>query len=116
MPPLRSRGKDIHLLFRKFSSDFAEKYKTPPVKLTDDAVLALQNYNWPGNIRQLKNFVTQLSVTEKERLINKEVLVGRFDTRRGTSDIRDGRRWGDSHDVGVTHAVLGDLLADGSPV
>ena len=75
MPPLRNRGKDIHLLFRKFSSDFAEKYKTPPVKLTEEAVLALQNYNWPGNIRQLKNFVTQLSVTEKERLINKEVLV-----------------------------------------
>ena len=75
MPPLRNRGKDIHLLFRKFSSDFAEKYKTPPVQLTENAVLALQNYNWPGNIRQLKNFVTQLSVTEKERLINKEVLV-----------------------------------------
>ena len=74
MPPLRNRGKDIHLLFRKFSSDFAENYKTPPVKLTEEAVLALQNYNWPGNIRQLKNFVTQLSVTEKERLINKEVL------------------------------------------
>tara|TARA_B100000674_G_scaffold289772_1_gene240150 strand:+ start:10854 stop:12026 length:1173 start_codon:yes stop_codon:yes gene_type:complete len=74
MPPLRNRGEDIHLLFRKFSSDFAEKYKTPPIKLTEDAVLALQNYNWPGNIRQLKNFVTQLSVTEKERLINKEVL------------------------------------------
>ncbi len=74
MPPLRNRGEDISLLFRKFSSDFAEKYKTPPIKLTEEAILSLKNYNWPGNIRQLKNFVTQLSVTEKERLINKEVL------------------------------------------
>ena len=74
MPPLRNRGEDIYLLFRKFSSDFAEKYKTPPIKLTEEAILSLKNYNWPGNIRQLKNFVTQLSVTEKERLINKEVL------------------------------------------
>ena len=51
-----------------------------------------------------------------EVALYKEVLVGRFDTRGGASDVRDGRRWGDGHDVGIAHAVLGDLLADGSPV
>ena len=67
LPPLRDRGNDIHLLFRKFAADFADQYNTPPVKLTDDAVEILKNYNWPGNIRQLMNFVAQLSVMEEER-------------------------------------------------
>ena len=53
LPPLRDRGNDIHLLFRKFAADFADQYNTPPVKLTDEAVEVLKNYNWPGNIRQL---------------------------------------------------------------
>ena len=70
LPPLRDRGNDIHLLFRKFAADFADQYNTTPVKLTDDAVQILKNYNWPGNIRQLRNFVAQLSVMEKERKIN----------------------------------------------
>ena len=69
LPPLRDRGNDIHLLFRKFAADFADQYNTPPVKLTDDAVEILKNYNWPGNIRQLMNFVAQLSVMEEERKI-----------------------------------------------
>ena len=69
LPPLRDRGNDIHLLFRKFAADFADQYNTPPVKLTDDAVKILKNYNWPGNIRQLMNFVAQLSVMEEERKI-----------------------------------------------
>ena len=69
LPPLRDRGNDIYLLFRKFAADFADQYNTPPVKLTDDAVEILKNYNWPGNIRQLMNFVAQLSVMEEERKI-----------------------------------------------
>ena len=69
LPPLRKRGDDINLLFRKFASDFSEQYNTPPIRLTDDAVEVLATYNWPGNIRQLRNFVAQLSVIETERMI-----------------------------------------------
>ena len=74
LPPLRERKGDIYLLFRKFAADFAEKYTTPPVRLEDTAIKLLLEYSWPGNIRQLKNFVAQLSVIEKERTITQEVL------------------------------------------
>ena len=76
LPPLRKRKGDIYLLFRKFAADFAEKYNTPPVRLEDAAIKILLEYSWPGNIRQLKNFVAQLSVIEKERTITQEVLRG----------------------------------------
>ena len=65
---------DIYYLFRRFAADFAEKYNTPPVRLEDAAIKILLEYSWPGNIRQLKNFVAQLSVIEKERTITQEVL------------------------------------------
>lgn len=70
LPPLRQRNEDIYLLFRKFSSDFADKYRMPAIRLKPDAVEVLQHYNWPGNIRQLKNLVEQLSVIEREREID----------------------------------------------
>lgn len=70
LPPLRQRQEDISLLFRKFASDFAEKYRMPAVKLTPDAVEILNAYHWPGNIRQLKNLVEQISVIEQEREID----------------------------------------------
>ena len=70
LPPLRQRKEDIYLLFRKFASDFAEKYRMPAIKLTPDAVEVLNAYQWPGNIRQLKNLVEQLSVIEQEREID----------------------------------------------
>jgi len=70
LPPLRERKEDIHLLFRKFAADFAEKYRMPSIKLDDDAVYALEKYKWPGNIRQLKNVVEQISVIESEREIS----------------------------------------------
>jgi transcriptional regulator with PAS, ATPase and Fis domain len=74
LPPLRKRGDDIYLLFRKFAADFADQYNTPPIRLTDDAVEILKDYNWPGNIRQLRNFVAQLSVIEEERMITADKL------------------------------------------
>jgi len=74
LPPLRKRGGDIYLLFRKFAADFADQYNTPPIRLTDDAVEILKDYNWPGNIRQLRNFVAQLSVIEEERMITADKL------------------------------------------
>ncbi len=75
LPPLRKRREDIHLLFRKFCSDFAQKYSMPAIKLEDKAVKILVNYSWQGNIRQLRNIAEQLSVLEKNRLINEEVIL-----------------------------------------
>ena len=75
LPPLRRRREDIHLLFRKFCSDFAQKYSMPAIKLEDKAVKILVNYSWQGNIRQLRNIAEQLSVLEKNRLINEEVIL-----------------------------------------
>jgi len=75
LPPLRERKEDIHLLFRKFAVDFAEKYKMPAIRLNDDAVQLLENYNWPGNIRQLKNITEQLSVIEEQRNITSDIMV-----------------------------------------
>ncbi|MCC4227080.1 MULTISPECIES: sigma 54-interacting transcriptional regulator [Zunongwangia] len=74
LPPLRERKGDIHLLFRKFASDFALKYKMPTIRLEDDAVLLMQKYHWGGNIRQLRNIAEQISVLEKERSINAKEL------------------------------------------
>ncbi len=74
LPPLRKRPDDIHLLFRKFCSDFAQKYSMPTIKLDDEAIHVLTNYSWAGNIRQLKNVAEQLSVLEENRLISKEVI------------------------------------------
>jgi len=74
LPALRDRQDDIHLLFRKFASDFAMKYKMPTIRLEDDAVHLLQNYRWNGNVRQLRNIAEQISVLEKERNINAALL------------------------------------------
>lgn len=74
VPPLRERKEDIPLLFRKFASDFAEKYRMPAVKLTDDAKHVLMNYYWNGNIRQLKNITEQISVIEQQREITSSIL------------------------------------------
>ncbi|MDD3859537.1 MAG: sigma-54 dependent transcriptional regulator [Bacteroidales bacterium] len=74
VPPLRNRQEDIYLLFRKFANDFAEKYRMPAIKLTEDAVHILNSYRWPGNIRQLKNITEQISIIEEQRMISAEVL------------------------------------------
>ncbi len=70
MPALRERKADIHLLFRKFAIDFAEKYRMPEIHLTQDGVQYLENYSFPGNVRQLRNLVEQLTVVEQNREIN----------------------------------------------
>lgn len=74
LPPLRERKEDIHILFRKFASDFALKYKMPTVKLDDEAVRMLQNYRFNGNIRQLRNVAEQISVLEENRQITAQKL------------------------------------------
>jgi len=74
LPPLRDRGEDILLLAKKFALDFAEKYKMPPIRFTNDAQEMLLKYNWPGNVRQLKNIIEQISIIEKKREIDSETL------------------------------------------
>jgi len=74
IPALRERKDDIVLLFRKFASDFAEKYRMPAVKLTEDAKVILTNYYWNGNVRQLKNITEQISVIEQQREISAQIL------------------------------------------
>jgi transcriptional regulator with PAS, ATPase and Fis domain len=74
LPPLRDRKGDIHLLFRKFAQDFAQKYRVPGVRLSNEAIRVLEAYRWPGNIRQLRNLVEQLCVIENDKEIDAEVL------------------------------------------
>lgn len=74
LPPLRARKGDIHLLFRKFASDFAQKYRMPTVRLDEKAQATLEQQPWPGNIRQLRNIAEQLSVLEQERNITADIL------------------------------------------
>ena len=74
VPPLRERPEDIVLLFRKFASDCAEKYRMPPIRLDDEARQLLVSYRWPGNVRELKNITERISVIEETRDITADVL------------------------------------------
>ena len=87
LPALRNRKEDIHLLFRKFASDFADKYRMPAIKLNVEAIESLVNYPWPGNVRQLKNLVEQLSVLEKNRNLD-NISLNRYLTPVENSPIK----------------------------
>jgi len=86
IPSLRDRKDDIHLLFRKFAADFAEKYRMPSLQLDEDAIALLTNYRWNGNIRQLKNMTEQLSIIEKEKNID-GMIMQRYLPHSGSSDL-----------------------------
>lgn len=75
LPPLRDRNEDIHLLFRKFASEFAQKYRMPTVRLDENAIKLLMNYRFPGNIRQLRNIAEQISIVEEDRLITAQNII-----------------------------------------
>ncbi|HQW00108.1 MAG TPA: sigma-54 dependent transcriptional regulator [Bacteroidia bacterium] len=75
VPPLRDRKEDIHLIFRKFSHDFAERYRIPALSLQPEAMQILTDYRWPGNIRQLKNITEQMSILEKSRDVSADTLL-----------------------------------------
>lgn len=87
IPPLRERGDDIALLFRKFASDFAEKYRMPAIQLTEDAKTLLSAYPWPGNVRQLKNITEQISIIETNRDITAEILRNYLPEQRVNSGL-----------------------------
>ncbi|MCS7036243.1 MAG: sigma-54 dependent transcriptional regulator [Saprospiraceae bacterium] len=74
VPSLKDRREDIYVLFQKFASDFAEKYRMQPIRLTESAQQVLENYRWPGNVRELKNVTEQLSILSEERIITVETL------------------------------------------
>tara|TARA_B100001142_G_scaffold176213_1_gene175782 strand:+ start:1525 stop:2709 length:1185 start_codon:yes stop_codon:yes gene_type:complete len=113
LPALRERGDDIYLLFRKFAADFADQYKTPPIKLTDDAIEILKEYSWPGNIRQLRNFVAQLSVIEKERMITAERLQERLPEKPNKSPILfEDKNKADLSEREILYKVLFDMKKD----
>ncbi|KGO94242.1 sigma-54 interaction domain-containing protein [Flavobacterium subsaxonicum] len=115
LPPLRERKEDIHLLFRKFSSDFAHKYKMPPIKLDDDAVVLLQKYRWGGNIRQLRNVAEQISVLEANRNITLASLTG-YLPQEGSNlpaVVRDKKPESDfSNEREILYKVLFDMRGD----
>ena len=113
LPALRDRGDDINLLFRKFSADFADQYNTPPVRLTNDAIETLKNYNWPGNIRQLRNFVAQLSVIEKERMIDSNKIQEQLPNIKTSSLIRyKDENTADLSEREILYKVLFDMKKD----
>ncbi len=87
VPPLRERGQDIELLFRKFTSDFSEKYRVQPIKLTPEAVEVLLKFRFPGNIRQLKNIADQISALELERVVSKETLIKYLPNQKSPSHL-----------------------------
>ncbi|MBL1231566.1 MAG: sigma-54-dependent Fis family transcriptional regulator [Flavobacteriales bacterium] len=114
LPPIRDRKEDIHLLFRKFASDFAGKYRMPSVQLTPDAVELLINYRWPGNIRQLKNVTEQISVIENNREISANILANYLPLDSNTSQLPTLYK-GDTSDMSerdILYKVLFDLKDD----
>jgi transcriptional regulator with PAS, ATPase and Fis domain len=115
LPPLRDRKEDIHLLFRKFASDFAHKYKMPPIKLRDDAVAFLQKYRWSGNIRQLRNVAEQLSVLETNRDVTLGALQSYLPTESSNlpSVIRGKKSESDfATERDILYKVLFDMKSD----
>ncbi|OUS03360.1 sigma-54-dependent Fis family transcriptional regulator [Flavobacteriales bacterium 33_180_T64] len=115
IPPLRERKEDIHLLFRKFASDFALKYKMPTIKLTDDAVSIIQKHRWNGNIRQLRNAAEQISVLEQNRTINALTLQGYLPNRSRNlpAVISTSKSESDfSNEREILYKVLFDMKSD----
>lgn len=115
LPPLRDRKDDIHLLFRKFASDFAHKYKMPPIKLDDSAVQFLLKFRWSGNIRQLRNVAEQISVLETNRDISALTLQSYLPVEGSNlpSVIKDKKSENDfSTEREILYKVLFDMKSD----
>ncbi|MBW4891090.1 sigma-54 dependent transcriptional regulator [Mucilaginibacter sp. HMF5004] len=89
IPPLRDRKEDIYLIFRKFTSDFTAKYRSPPIQLDEAAQQVLINYTWPGNVRQLKNIAEQLAVLERDRTITAQSLATYIPLEQGGGNNRN---------------------------
>ena len=115
VPTLRERGEDIFLLFRKFAVDFAERYRMPSIKLTNEAKNVLLNYSWPGNVRQLKNITEQISIIENEREITAEVLQAYLPDFTGTklpAVIKRDKDQPFSSEREILYKILFDMKTD----
>lgn len=115
LPPLRDRKDDIHLLFRKFAADFAHKYKMPPLKLDENAIVLLQKFRWSGNIRQLRNVAEQISVLETNRDISGNTLLSYLPAEGSNlpSVIKDKKAESDfSTEREILYKVLFDMKSD----
>ncbi len=115
LPPLRERKTDIHLLFRKFASDFAQQYRMPTLRLEADAIILLENYNWPGNIRQLRNIAEQISVIEQSRNIDASVLKGYLPNQSNNLPAIIGEKYKGSefnNEREILYKVLFDMRND----
>ncbi|MCH2224535.1 MAG: sigma-54 dependent transcriptional regulator [Crocinitomicaceae bacterium] len=112
LPPLRKRNDDIHLLFRKFSSDFGDKYRMPSIKLSSEAVTLLNTYTWPGNIRQLKNLVEQISVIETAREIDATMLNRYLPAERDNSPAVIGDSKDSINERELMYKFLFDMKKD----
>jgi transcriptional regulator with PAS, ATPase and Fis domain len=115
IPPLKERGEDIFLLFRKFAVDFAERYRMPSIRLSNEAKNILINYSWPGNVRQLKNITEQISIIEKEREISTEILQAYLPDYTGVKLPAVIRREEDksfSSEREILYKILFDMKSD----
>ena len=113
MPSLRERIEDIHLLFKKFASDFADRYHIPPIRLQEEAVELLHNYSWPGNIRQLKNIAEQISAIEQDRSISFESLKNYIPKQNTTPVLfKDQQSENDISESEILYKVLFDMKND----
>ncbi|MBP5457363.1 MAG: sigma-54-dependent Fis family transcriptional regulator [Paludibacteraceae bacterium] len=120
VPPLRDRGADVVLLFRKFAVDFADKYRMESIRLSPEAEVVLQHYPWPGNVRQLKNIAEQLSILSEKREISAETLQSFLPPVAPSSDFLPAFPGGHSHaneksfesDREILYQVLFDMKKD----
>jgi len=114
LPALRDRSEDIHLLFRKFASDFAQKYRMPSIRLDENAVSILLNYRFPGNIRQLKNLAEQISVIEEERIVTASKLRQYLPNNNGNLPaVIGGKKENDfSTERDIMYKILFDMRND----
>ena len=114
MPSLRDRGADIELLFKKFATDFAERYRIPVLQLSDSAANTLREYRWPGNIRQLKNITEQISILETERSVTPELLIRYLPQDLATNKpmIMGGSNSNDFSEREILYKVLFDMRND----
>jgi len=114
MPPLRLRKEDIHLIFRKFASDFSNKHKIPPIKLTESAINLLEKHGWPGNIRELKNFTEKISIIEEKRLLSGDDIQEHLTLNQQTSSliIRNNSEKSSFSEREILYKILFDLKND----
>ena len=114
LPALRERSEDVHLLFRKFASDFAQKYRMPSIRLDENAVSVLLNYRFPGNIRQLKNLAEQISVIEEERIVSAPKLQQYLPNNNGNFPaVIGGKKENDfSTERDIMYKILFDMRND----